>query len=84
MPEGGFTPPEDGDALGPRKRGVLAGAQVRLPLSELKAYLAEKLAYESAGWSACQRVQAPFGVEIGLFDILIFPHSRGRVDSVPG
>ncbi len=30
---------------GPRKSGAFAGEQVRLPIEQLKGYLAEKLAY---------------------------------------
>ena len=30
---------------GPRKSGAFAGEQVRLPIDQLKGYLAEKLAY---------------------------------------
>ena len=30
---------------GPRKSAAFAGAQVRIPISELKSYLTEKLAY---------------------------------------
>jgi len=46
FPEGGFTPPEDFNRLGaPQKALLFVGAQVRVPISELKAWLEEKLAY---------------------------------------
>ncbi len=41
---GGFTPPEPKLNRGPRQT-CLTGKQVRIPISELKDYLREKLAY---------------------------------------
>jgi hypothetical protein len=45
LPQGGFTPPEEDPSRGAPAKGTFAGRQVRLPISELKAYLAEKLAF---------------------------------------
>ena len=46
LPQGGFTPPEEvKSCLGAPQKRAFAGAQVRVPISELKSYLAEKLAY---------------------------------------
>ena len=46
LPQGGFTPPEEvKSCLGAPQKRAFAGAQVRIPISELKTWLAEKLAY---------------------------------------
>ena len=42
---GGFTPPEQMKCGGVPMKLCFMGRQVRMPISELKAYLAEKLAY---------------------------------------
>ena len=46
FPQGEFTSPEDLKLpWGPAKSLLVAGAQVRVPISELKSWLEEKLAY---------------------------------------
>ena len=46
LPEGGFIPPEDLNLpWGPRQSKLCRGEQVRVPISELKSWLEEKLAY---------------------------------------
>ena len=46
FPKGGFTPPLGfKSARGPAQSKLCAGAQVRVPISGLKAWLEEKLAY---------------------------------------
>jgi len=46
FPEGGSIPPEDVDLpWGPTQSLLCVGAQVRVPIGELKAWLEEKLAY---------------------------------------
>ena len=45
MMPGGFTPPEQIKCAGVPMKQCFMGRQVRMPISELKAYLAEKLAY---------------------------------------
>ena len=46
LPQGGFTPPEEVKfCLGAPQKRAFAGAQVRVPISELKNWLREKLAY---------------------------------------
>ncbi len=42
---GGFTPAEQRQYDGVPLKQRFMGRQVRMPISELKAYLAEKLAY---------------------------------------
>ena len=42
---GGFTPPAQIKCDGVPMKQFFMGRQVRMPISELKAYLAEKLAY---------------------------------------
>ena len=46
LPQGGFIPPEEVKfCLGAPQKRAFAGAQVRVPISELKNWLREKLAY---------------------------------------
>ena len=46
LPQGGLTPPEEVKfCLGAPQTRAFAGAQVRVPIAELKTWLREKLAY---------------------------------------
>ena len=41
---GGFTPPRQNQIRGPREAGF-AGQQVRIPMSEVKNYIAERIKF---------------------------------------